>query len=230
MPATCPELLSKSTAERMVKEPTFKLSVRVFEFPHASPTTQRLITGWFDRGWENADCPANESFEPFIFTWIAFNGWAACITGEDGDRAWLDALMLDPTVAEHFDTLLEGDGRFARRVGDFAQLWPIFRSQELRRNHIERPYGANRAAVVEHYLANGATLFEPRCFLRHRDEHKRVVDWAHTLAALYRVRCNLFHGDKGANSEMDSMIVQRAFAVLGHLLEEYMRHGVRPRR
>ena len=40
------------------------------------------------------------------------------------------------------------------------------------------------------------------------------LDWPHTLAALYRVRCNLFHGEKGRHSEMDQRIVASGFRTL----------------
>ena len=46
------------------------------------------------------------------------------------------------------------------------------------------------------------------------------LDWPHTLEALYRVRCNLFHGEKGLDSEMDALIVSSAFRVLVHFLHD----------
>lgn len=40
------------------------------------------------------------------------------------------------------------------------------------------------------------------------------VDWAHTLDALYRVRCNLFHGQKSGGGHEDREILSAAVAVL----------------
>jgi hypothetical protein len=49
---------------------------------------------------------------------------------------------------------------------------------------------------------------------------EKPLDWPHTLAALYRIRCNLFHGEKAVNSEMDNLIVSIDFRVLLHFLKE----------
>jgi len=40
--------------------------------------------------------------------------------------------------------------------------------------------------------------------------------------ALYQVRCNLFHGEKSAHSEMDSQIVYSALQVLVRFLSPYI--------
>jgi hypothetical protein len=45
------------------------------------------------------------------------------------------------------------------------------------------------------------------------------LDWSHTLAALYRVRCNLFHGEKARGSENDRVVVARAHETLLAFLE-----------
>ena len=49
----------------------------------------------------------------------------------------------------------------------------------------------------------------------HRERSEEVsLNWAHSLKAIYRVRCNLFHGEKAAHSEMDQKIVSSAFRIL----------------
>jgi hypothetical protein len=65
-----------------------------------------LISSWLQRVWEKRECPPHESFEPFIYTWISFNGWAACVTGLDRDRQWLDALLVCPEVADDLERLV----------------------------------------------------------------------------------------------------------------------------
>jgi hypothetical protein len=63
--------------------------------------------------------------------------------------------------------------------------------------------------------------FEPACWKRHMDEGGSIpMDWPHTLAALYRVRCNLFHGEKAPYSEIDRTIVRAALRVLVYFLHE----------
>ena len=46
---------------------------------------KRLITGRFERAWKTRDCEPEESFEPFVFAFIALNAWVSCVTGFDRD-------------------------------------------------------------------------------------------------------------------------------------------------
>ena len=68
------------------------------------------------------------------------------------------------------------------------------------------------------YIEAGAHKFEPRCYLAH--EEQPPLDWGHTLAALYRVRCNLFHGEKARSSENDKTVVAAAYSTLLAFAEE----------
>ena len=81
--------------------------------------------------------------------------------------------------------------------------------------------GEDRSQIIKRYLEDPRienlrhAPYEPQCWKRHRDAGEEVpLDWAHTLAVLYRVRCNLFHGEKARHSEMDQRIVYLAFRVL----------------
>ena len=120
-------------------------------------------------------------------------------------------------------------------VKALAFFLPIFEVQRLRRQVIDSRYGGNpltegdRREVVDSYLRNqgaDSLRFEPQCWKRHRDAGEGVpLDWPHTLAALYRVRCNLFHGEKARHSEMDQRIVASGFRVLIQFLgnADYLR-------
>ncbi len=100
-------------------------------------------------------------------------------------------------------------------------MWPIFKAQKLHRKGIFGWQRVDRAALVNAYLAADVDDYQPKCWERHIRESGEVpLDWPHTLEALYRVRCNLFHGEKFAHSEMDQMIVSAAFRVLVHFLYE----------
>jgi hypothetical protein len=185
-------------------------------YPLLHAEGRRLVSGWFDRAWEARECRAEDSFEPFIFTWFALNGWAACVSGVDQDRAYVRALACDRTMCDDFTRLLaDSGGPFGQHATDFACLWPIFEVKELRRRGIMRFHRGDRDTVVNAYLAAGARKVDPPCWKRHSEADERVpLDWPHTLSALYRVRCNLFHGEKAAHSEIDQRVVSCAFRTL----------------
>ena len=99
-------------------------------------------------------------------------------------------------------------------------MWPIFKAQQIRRAraHVNSVH-MTRQAIVQHYLDSGIDQYAPRCWLEHRNNSEHCpADWPHTLAALYRVRNNLFHGEKSSHSEMDQQIVFVAFNVLARFL------------
>ena len=65
----------------------------------------KLIRSFSDRARAKADCKPWDSFEPFIFGWIALNSWASCVTGSEGDKEQLNALMLDRELNARFGSL-----------------------------------------------------------------------------------------------------------------------------
>lgn len=180
------------------------------------PDGRALIHGWRERA---SDVAAEQNFESFIYLWIAFNSWAACVTGLDADAAWQRALIADPSLNDLFDEQLSRATRTADSARRFAALWPIFHVAKLRERGIDYWTGAHdsRATMTRAYIDAGAREFAPSCYF----EHKEVpLDWGHTLAALYRVRCNLFHGEKARSSENDQLVVAAAGETLLAFLDE----------
>ena len=119
---------------------------------------RQLIQGWFERAAENRDCPPDESFEPFIFLWIALNAWASCVTLRDTDRAWRDALGSDRMLSERFSALVaEPATRTSSAARAFSALWPIFSVVDLRRRGraTVRPSGASARSAVGRTTTSG---------------------------------------------------------------------------
>ncbi|BBE11080.1 hypothetical protein HH1059_14230 [Halorhodospira halochloris] len=178
---------------------------------------RRLVEGWANRAYRELDCDAQEAFEPFIFLWIAFNAWAACVTGEDRDANMIRRVANCPKTRDLFSKLLEEDDDFQRTVQSFADLWPIFKAQDIRRAGHFGHISDDRREVIEHYRGIEGIAYEPRCAFFHQDAAGAVpVDWPHCLNTIYRVRCNLFHGEKSPHSEMDARVVKNAFDTLAH--------------
>jgi hypothetical protein len=109
--------------------------------------------------------------------------------------------------------MLAADEEFAGTCQWFADLWPIFRAEEQRRRDIQ--VGRPRAAIVEDSL-DARIRHRPNCYGSH--DGNVPLDWPHTLHALYQVRCNLFHGEKGVESESDWMIVEAGVHVLSRFM------------
>ncbi len=183
--------------------------------------SRQLICGWLEKAIEKQDAAPEDSFEPFIYAWLSFNGWAACITNEDRDSCYMQKLIADARHQEQFLAMLKDDQVFIESASAFASMWPIFSVKKLRDQNINTPASVDRASVVQHYLDKEASYFEPQCWQKHHDCKKPCpCDWPHTIAAIYRVRCNLFHGEKAAYSPVDQNIVQAAFRVLVRFMQK----------
>jgi hypothetical protein len=209
---TCPEIINPNRPQRHVVLSRYSL---------LHPEGRQLISVWFQRAWRERNCQQDEAFEPFIFAWFAFNGWAACVTDTDRDRDIIDALAADRTINADFIQAIQNNQSVSVSVGIFSELLPIFDVKSLRRRRILRNDRENRSKRVSYYLSQGADQFEPRCWQRHHDAGEAMpINWGHILNAIYKVRCNLFHGLKAAHSEMDQIIVHSAYLALVSFLAE----------
>jgi hypothetical protein len=174
---------------------------------------RRLIKGWFEKARQLHAQHSDSTFEAFIFAWIALNGWGACVANTDVDRRWVEAVAFDKDLGSTFERLVKSDPEFRTQAESFRSLWPIFKASEIRRVDLRfADEGAPRADYIDHYLKKGFADFEPRCWLDHGKNGP--LDWPHSLVSIYRVRCNLFHGEKSRHSEMDYSIVSASFNVL----------------
>lgn len=176
---------------------------------------RKLITTWFKQAWDRKH-DDSATFESFIFTWISVNAWAACVTGQDADTAYLRELKSDSGLREKYQHLLKSDQQFQHDSDSFIGLLPIFKAQDLRRRGVRPPKTVStRREIVQHYFDEQHIPYAPKCAEWHlaRDGHL-PNDWPHVISAIYRVRCNLFHGEKAAHSEMDKEIVRAAFLTL----------------
>lgn len=190
-------------------------------FRHLHKDGRRLIQAWFWRAHDRRACCPADSFEPFIFAWIAFNGWSSCVTGEDLDGEMVRRTANCPALRADFAALTSSDAPFAAQVDRFADLWPVFKGQQVRQHGYYSAPSNRRDEVVKEYMNHGGIDYAPKCAGFHRNRGELIPqDWPHTLHTIYRVRCNLFHGEKSPHSEMDAGIVKAAFDVLVAFMEK----------
>lgn len=186
-----------------------------------------IIRRWSDQASLLLERGSGQPFEPFIYAYIALNGWAACCSGTDTDRFQVETMAADPVLETEFQALCQADLSYLRSAETFRDLWPIFKAAELRRRQGElrpnqRPFPRTRRDLVDYYLAQDPPIERsPSCYPKHVTEGY-PLDWAHTVDALYRVRCNLFHGEKGLHNENDKAIVTAAADVLVPFLKRLL--------
>lgn len=178
------------------------------------PDGLRLITTWFERAFLQRDSDYS-TFEAFVFAWISVNAWAACVTGQDRDREYMNRLANDRGLFAAFKDAYQCNDGFHAEIEDFFALLPIFKAQQLRRLNIYLDESVPRQERINRYFEQGLTEFEPECSQWHFENGQIIPrDWPHFIQAVYRIRCNLFHGEKSAHSEMDRRIVKTALLSL----------------
>lgn len=210
----CPELILSNQSATPIR---FQWYRRL----HSEGRT--LIQQWFQRALDMRNCQGEACFEAFLSLWVAFNAWASCVSHLDSDPQYIDALTRNQTLSNEFSKLAAlPTSPFASHVDQFAHCWPIFQVKSLRRQGIHRPFTfeTDREEIIRQHFESGRLRFDPPCWRRHKDNGEKVPsDWPHTLSALYRVRCNFFHGEKAPGSELDQHIVSSAFRTLLYFFE-----------
>ena len=169
-----------------------------------------------------------EYFEALIYSWISFNAWAGRVVVDrdksNRDRFLVASAAMDELLATRFRRLLRADGRAAEAARRFRCLWPVFKARSLSDHEI----GYWRSLRYESRTAFRTRCFDrelrksdwaPSCFLFHQPDGTRraeynpelvPLDWAHTLHAIYMVRCSLFHGGKSFRYGGDAEFVELA--------------------
>lgn len=166
------------------------------------------------------------AFEAFIFLWVTFNAWLSAAVADrnqtENDRYLVETAGVDPQLCTAFEGLKCADGKDV--VERFRSLWPVFKVRALMKHRIE-PWEEHREArdtYRERCIARGITCREyaPRCFANHQHDPTHPdpalvpLDWAHTMSAIYQMRCNLFHGGKSFAHSSDYRLVEMSFDIL----------------
>lgn len=159
-------------------------------------------------------------FKQFIFRWMSFNGWMACVTGEDRDTEMLKVFCKDKTAIATFVRLMKSSSEFAEAVKAFAALWPIFNAADVYKLGDKRPHATNmeeRPAYVEALWPMKSIRRRPPRWNPKKPAKPQLKD---LFGAIYQVRCNLFHGDKVSYAEIDAQLVDHANTCLRLWLEQ----------
>jgi hypothetical protein len=177
-------------------------------FGKVSPQGEQLVLWWHRRAKQNPTEDFNGPFLRFPQLWFAFNNWAMRVTEAETDRDMIDALAKSPVLKNSFARLLAQSPMFRNAATGFAQFWPIFDVKDIRRKGLRHKFhGLDRQVYTRKML-------DAR--IRHAPEGKFDQDeptWDQTIQAVYKVRCNLFHGEKGDSSD-DAGIVNGALQTM----------------
>ncbi len=174
-------------------------------------SVKEIVRGWF----LHADNGRDE-MQRFINLWMSFNGWATCVTEEETDAAMIRAVIEDARMRNAFDTLYERDGYFRPAVDAFVDWWPIYDARSFRKKARQhRVHDIYSREDVRRYAEQWSIAKSPRNWTA-----GNRPSWSETIWAIYKVRCNLFHGQKGMQNPSDVQLVRVTYDVLWHLIDK----------
>jgi hypothetical protein len=175
-------------------------------------------------------------FEALIYLWISFNAWMGLAVNdrkysENDSYLWKSTTQY-PNFIQRFSQQLESNRDFSTLVNEFRNIWPVFKVRALIDNKIP-PWGMQdkdetRSQYRIMALSRNSDYhdFSPSCFLEHQINPNEIdsvqtdripLDWEHTLAGIYMVRCNLFHGGKSFLSSNDTIFVSMSYRILSNI-------------
>lgn len=190
-------------------------NVNLERYADLPPVGQRLIKGW----WARETLGEDTVFESFIYTWVAFNAWAECVSGLERDRDWITAISANIDVRGKAEEAM-AEQKVQELCSAFHRNWPLFKLRELQAKQVATRNEPDRCKLVNIYLEAGAKPAAPECWESHNKGRECPLDWPHMLNAIYRVRNNLFHGAKFVDSEMDRSLVNAAVKALRAVVEQ----------
>ena len=192
---------------------------------------QEFAHPWLTRAQRSSE--SENWFEALIYLWVAFNAWLGlAVTDRDySERDWYlwRCAALHPTFHQKLAESIASSRRLRETAHRFHSLSPIFKARALADEGIppwgewgvDEPRGEYRRRAFSRGLRN--TDYSPSCFLDHQEDPNDLSaldperipnDWEHTLAGIYMVRCNLFHGGKSFLSSKDKDFVSMSFTIL----------------
>jgi len=177
-------------------------------FASVSPIGKDLVSLWHQRARSAGSARHPDSFDAFTRLWTGFNNWGMRVTEADFDADMIRQLADSPALNAAFAELLAADNQGVSYARVFAKFWPIFNVKDLRKKGLRHQFHElERPEYVRKMLDANVQRAPQGNFDRDKPT------WHDSIRAIYQVRCNLIHGEKGDSSE-DNHIVEGAYRVL----------------
>ncbi len=176
-------------------------------------TLTQLMLIWIFKSL--AEDPDMGFTDRLIYLWIAFNAWlygrVPLNIDQPQDSLLIKCIASDSEFYQAFG-LLKQNNNYRQEIEKFRSYWPIFDSRKM-----GEWFQGNREDYITNSLGvdSNPKYHKPSCFLHHLKAGNRpTLDWAHSIVVIYQIRCNLFHGGKNPQNNLEEELVRSAFNIL----------------
>lgn len=139
------------------------------------------------RTWRGKSHSEGDQFASFVFIWICFNAWMEYLSTKETDAGMVKE------VVERQQNMISIIEAYDSAISD----------DDLLKRHIKGLIGKSQEEPIRDCRGK-------RSAISIRDEN----DFGNIVRAIYRIRCNLFHGCKDANELRDQVLVGLAAGIL----------------
>ena len=197
-------------------------------------TAKHIIRRWYERYEDEAESLKNNSasgiedeliFDQFIYLWISFNGSYESIYYQNKHHNNRNRNVNDDNKPKELTLVLQAVEycfKYYDRNGSFHKKYPDFRStvSELLKSpevaFFSEPDSSDdftTLSIRSRFGSYSDSKHSAKTVLR--DNVFSDLDKLRALATLiYKVRCNLFHGQKGLKSQKDVRIIRNSIKPL----------------
>lgn len=142
--------------------------------------------------WRGKSHNEGDQFSSLVFIWFCFNAWMEHISNENTDKKMIN----EP---------IERKQNMRSLLGAYDEA--ISANEEFLRGSIKALVHMSHEKTIEDMRKNPRRR-EPPIIIKDENDFENIV------RAIYRIRCNLFHGGKDANNVRDQALVKHAAMVL----------------
>ena len=150
------------------------------------------------RTWRGKSHNEGDQFASFVFIWFCFNAWIEHLSQKTSVRGMIDELK--------------------KKSANMRSIIEAYDNAHASDDFFNNSLGHLIGQSQEESIKDARGQKQP---ITIRDEN----DFANIVEAIYRVRCNLFHGGKDANDTRDQVLVKNAAMILrqwiGKLIESW---------
>jgi hypothetical protein len=137
------------------------------------------------------------------------------VTEGANDAAMITSLAENRRMTDAYEELLRASPDFRRRVGSFAQRWPVFNVRDVRKKLGRDAFFRLTRQQLHEECIRQEVRHEPIGWT-----DGDVPTWPQLLRTIYTIRCNLFHGAKSPQSGRDRELVRYSDRILRMFIDQ----------
>lgn len=167
--------------------------------------SRKIVNTWFNRA--NSDNLPYDYFDKFIFLWVSFNCFfvselyeKAKKYAEERNKSERENKKIEPCESDYLNVFCKN---YEKRYSELLAQNRIFKETLKELKHL--------VETITHFKGKIADMRPHRLEEKYAQEFTDIDKFEQFVFSIYRIRCNLFHGNKSPEHYGDMQLVETAF-------------------